>query len=149
MRAPERDDDLDEATGVRFEFQRDPGVRFKFASTGDSRIRHGLIAAHVENRWKSWRIVTDWMEDRDDGTIVKKRCLVSWYFDADGASAVTTSSCPVLSSSSCIWYGEWTIRLLLITKPRSITLSRRERRYFHQFQEFSKSRHARHISLYL
>lgn len=48
--APERDDDLDEATGVRFEFQRDPGARFKFASTGDSRIRHGLIAARVENR---------------------------------------------------------------------------------------------------
>lgn len=148
MRAPERDDDLDEATGVRFEFQRDPGVRFKFASTGDSRIRHGLIAAHVENRWKSWRIVTDWMEDRDDETIVKKRCLVSWYSDADGASAVTTSSCPVLSSSSFIWYGEWTI-WLLITKPRSINLSRYERRYFHQFQEFSTSSRATDILVFL
>lgn len=148
MRAPERDDDLDEATGVRFEFQRDPGVRFKFASTGDLRIRHGLIAAHVENRWKSWRIVTDWMEDRDDETIVKKRCLVSWYSDADGASAVTTSSCPVLSSSSFIWYGEWTI-WLLITKPRSINLSRYERRYFHQFQEFSTSSRATDILVFL
>lgn len=68
-------------------------------------------------RWKSLKIVTDWMEDRDDETIVKKRCLVSWFSDADGASAVTTSSCPVLSSSSFIWYGEWTIRLLINETP--------------------------------
>lgn len=39
MRVAERDDGLDEVTGVRVESQRDPGARFKFAWSGDSRTK--------------------------------------------------------------------------------------------------------------
>ncbi|KAL6261288.1 hypothetical protein P5V15_008810 [Pogonomyrmex californicus] len=42
------------------------------------------------------------------------RCLVSWYSDDAGASAATTSSCPALSSSSCISYGELTVLGVLL-----------------------------------
>lgn len=33
------DDDIDEATGVRVDFQRDLGAEFKFVSLGDSRTK--------------------------------------------------------------------------------------------------------------
>ena len=38
------DDDLDEATGVRVDFQRDLGAEFKFVSLGDSRTKAGDCA---------------------------------------------------------------------------------------------------------
>lgn len=44
------DDDLDDATGVRVDFQRDPGVKFKYASLGDSRTIEPVIALLVDRR---------------------------------------------------------------------------------------------------
>lgn len=46
MQVVERDDRLDEATDVRFEFQRGFGVRFKLMSPGDSWMEIGNCGAH-------------------------------------------------------------------------------------------------------
>lgn len=127
------DDDLDEATGVRVDFQRDLGAEFKFVSLGDSRTKAGDCTPRWSvDRWASWLI--EW----EIGTTKGSWRRYAWYRGIPAPMErrqwrPRRARCfPVHPASDMV-----SEHSDINNGPRSITLSRSNRRYFQHFQEFS------------